>query len=61
MIPRAKFDEIDEADIQRLIDDGVRESRTLDFNGAARSVRGGQAPRTCAHSRTLWVVTWCLG
>ncbi|CAB3773925.1 transcriptional regulator [Burkholderia paludis] len=31
MIPRTRLEDVTEADIQRLIDNGVRESRTLDF------------------------------
>jgi hypothetical protein len=35
VIPRARLIEVTEADIRRLIDDGAREARTVDFTEAA--------------------------
>jgi len=41
MIPRARLEDVIEADIQRLIDHGIREGRTLDFKGAQTLTRDG--------------------
>lgn len=41
MIPRARLEDVIEADIQRLIVHGVREGRTLDFKGAQTFTRDG--------------------
>lgn len=38
MIPRTKFIKVTEAGIQSLIDDGVREGRTVDSRGRLHSV-----------------------
>lgn len=42
MIPRTRLEEITEIDIQRLIDNGVREGRTLDFKSAQTFTRDGR-------------------
>ncbi len=56
MIPRPKLEDITEADIQRLIDHGVREGRTLDFKIAAelsKENRQGLAEDVCAFANTI--------
>ena len=56
MIPRAKLDDIDEAVIQQLIDDEVRESRTLDFKAQLDLTREGKqalAEDVCAFANTV--------
>ncbi len=56
MIPRTKLEDITEADIQRLIDHGVREGRTLDFKVAAelaKDSRQGLAEDICAFANAL--------
>jgi hypothetical protein len=56
MIPRAKLSEIAEADLQRLIDHGTREGRTLDFKEAAalaKDNRQALAEDVCAFANTV--------
>ena len=56
MIPRAKLDEIDETIIQRLIDDGFRESRTLDFKerlDLSKDGRQALAEDVCAFANAV--------
>lgn len=42
MIPRTHLEDVSEADIQRLIDSGVREGRTLDFKSARAFSKDGK-------------------
>lgn len=56
MIPRPKLDDITEADIQRLIDDEFRESRTLDFKDRLDLSKDGKqalAEDVCAFANTV--------
>lgn len=56
MIPRAKLENVTEADIQQLIDHGVREGRTLDFKVAAeltKDSRQGLAEDVCAFANAF--------
>ncbi|WP_081079354.1 helix-turn-helix domain-containing protein [Burkholderia cepacia] len=56
MIPRARVNEIAEADIQHLIDQGIRESRTLDYKQdwpGDRDARVELAKDVCAFANTL--------
>ncbi|WP_434116263.1 AlbA family DNA-binding domain-containing protein [Paraburkholderia caffeinilytica] len=56
MIPRARLDAVTEADLQALIDHGVRESRTLDYKRdwpADRDARLELAKDVCAFANSL--------
>ncbi|ANB77923.1 hypothetical protein AYM40_36910 (plasmid) [Paraburkholderia phytofirmans OLGA172] len=56
MIPRARLDAVTEADLQALIDHGVRESRTLDYKRdwpADRDARAELAKDVCAFANSL--------
>ncbi|MCI0152096.1 ATP-binding protein, partial [Paraburkholderia sediminicola] len=56
MIPRARLDTVTEADIQDLIDHGVRESRTLDYKRdwpTDRDARTELAKDVCAFANAL--------
>ncbi|CAE6887681.1 helix-turn-helix domain-containing protein [Paraburkholderia domus] len=56
MIPRARLDAVTEADLQDLIDHGVRESRTLDYKRdwpAGRDARAELAKDVCAFANSL--------
>ncbi|MEM5406330.1 ATP-binding protein [Paraburkholderia unamae] len=56
MIPLAKLEDVNEAIIQRLIDDAFRESRTLDFKAQLDLTRGGKqalAEDVCAFANTV--------
>jgi hypothetical protein len=56
MIPRMRLEEIDEAVIRQLVDDEVRESRTLDFKAQLDLTRDGKqalAEDVCAFANTV--------
>ncbi|SEF13838.1 Putative DNA-binding domain-containing protein [Burkholderia sp. WP9] len=56
MIPHARLDAVTEADLQTLIDHGVRESRTLDYKRdwpADRDARTELAKDVCAFANTM--------
>ncbi|MEX3845617.1 helix-turn-helix domain-containing protein [Paraburkholderia sp. BR10882] len=56
MIPLAKLEDVNEAIIQRLIDDAFRESRTLDFKAQLDLTRDGKqalAEDVCAFANTV--------
>lgn len=56
MISHARLDDVTEADIQNLIDNGARESRTLDFKRgwpSDRDARTEIAKDVCAFANSL--------
>lgn len=56
MIPRARLNEVTESDILNLIENGVRESRTLDYKRdwpADRDARAEIAKDVCAFANTM--------
>lgn len=56
MIPRARLEDVSEADIQQLIGHGVREGRTLDFKDRLDLSKDGKqalAEDVCAFANTL--------